>query len=222
MTQASIFIDAVILTVGALFPIMNPFSAVPMFLSMTIRMDPARRNSQARLACIYAFVILLVFLLLGAAIIRFFGISVAGIRVAGGLIVSLTGLRMLSSTAADRDVVDPGTAGAETEIAFTPLAMPGLAGPGSISVVLAAASQIGSRHHEAASFVAVYSGTIAGIAITVVIAWLVLRMATPLARVLGPSSIDAMTRIFGFLLICIGTQFILTGISDFFGLGATG
>jgi multiple antibiotic resistance protein len=107
---------------------------------------------------------------------------------------------------------------AEEEIAFTPLAMPSLAGPGSISVVVTAASQI--RAHHAGNYVQVYIGIMIGMAITIVIAWLVLRTATSLARVLGPSGIDAMTRIFGFLLVCIGIQFLLTGISDFFALRA--
>ena len=61
-------------------------------------------------------------------------------------------------------------------------------------------------------------GSSPGLAVTILIAWLVLRTATSLARVLGPAGIDAMTRIFGFLLVCIGMQFLLTGISDFFGL----
>jgi multiple antibiotic resistance protein len=96
--------------------------------------------------------------------------------------------------------------------------MPSLAGPGSISVVVTAASQI--RAHHAEHYFEVYIGVIAGMIITVVTAWIVLRTATSLARVLGPSGIDAMTRVFGFLLVCIGMQFLLTGIGDFFGLPA--
>ena len=95
MAQESIFSEAIPLTIGALFPITNPFSTAPLFLSLTAKMNPAKRNREALMACIYAFSILVVFLLLGAAIIDFFGISVPGIRVAGGLIVSVVGLRML-------------------------------------------------------------------------------------------------------------------------------
>ena len=102
------------------------------------------------------------------------------------------------------------------EIAFTPLAMPSLAGPGSISVVVTAASQIESNHPE--NYSLIYFGVVIGIAVTVVIAWLILRTASSLARFLGPSGIDALTRIFGFLLVSIGIQFLLTGVSDFFGL----
>src|SRR6202008_413185 len=95
MAQASIFTEAIALTVGALFPIMNPFSTAPLFLSLSAHFTPAKRNREALMACIYAFAILVLFLLLGAAIIDFFGISVPGIRVAGGVIASVIGLRML-------------------------------------------------------------------------------------------------------------------------------
>jgi len=216
MPEGSIFREAIALTVGALFPIMNPFSTAPLFLSLTARMQPAKRNREALMACIYAFGILVIFLLLGAAIIDFFGISVPGIRVAGGLIVSAIGLRMLFPAPANGASGTPRLMPAEEEIAFTPLAMPSLAGPGSISVVVTAASQV--RAHHAGNYVQVYLGIVIGMAFTIVIAWLVLRTATSLARVLGPSGIDAMTRIFGFLLVCIGIQFLLTGISDFFAL----
>ena len=218
MAEGSIFSEAVALTIGALLPIMNPFSTAPLFLSLSAKMPPMKRNRQALMACIYAFAILVTFLLLGAAIIDFFGISVPGIRVAGGLIVSVIGLRMLFPAPAVDGSSTPRLAPADEEIAFTPIAMPSLAGPGSISVVVTAASQIEAHHAE--RYIEVYSGVIAGLTITVVIAWVVLRTATSLARVLGPGGIDAMTRIFGFLLVCIGIQFLLTGISDFFGLAA--
>jgi len=216
--EGDILREAIALTIGALFPIMNPFSTAPLFLSLTATMEPSKRNRQALLACIYALGILVIFLLLGAAIIDFFGISVPGIRVAGGLIVSVIGLRMLFPAPVVSGPNTPRLQPAEEEVAFTPLAMPSLAGPGSISVVVAASSQKRARHSE--QYVAVYTGVIVGMLITVVTAWVVLRTATFLARVLGPSGIDAMTRIFGFLLICIGVQFLLTGISDFFGLPA--
>jgi multiple antibiotic resistance protein len=206
--------EAIVLTVGTLLPIMNPFSTAPLFVSLTAGFDVDRRNRNALLACIYAFGILVIFLLLGSAIIDFFGISVPGIRVAGGLIISVLGFRMLfpAPPAGTSDTASPP----EIEIAFTPLAMPSLAGPGSISVVVTAASQIRANNPD--DFSLVYAGVVIGMAGTLVIAWLVLRTASSLARFLGPSGIDAMTRIFGFLLIAIGVQFLLTGISDFYGL----
>jgi multiple antibiotic resistance protein len=104
----------------------------------------------------------------------------------------------------------------ESEIAFTPLAMPSLAGPGSISVVVTAATQIRSYHPD--QYVGIYSGVIVGMAVTLLIALFILRTASSMARILGRSGLDALTRIFGFLLIAIGMQFLLVGISDFFAL----
>jgi len=206
--------EAIVLTVGTLFPIMNPFSTAPLFVSLTAGFDGKRRDRDALMACIYAFGILVLFLLLGTAIIDFFGISVPGIRIAGGLIISALGFRMLFPVTAPG--TSPRGATPELEIAFTPLAMPSLAGPGSISVVVTAASQIKSNQPEDYSLI--YVGVVAGIAVTLIFAWLILRTATSMARLLGTSGIDAVTRIFGFLLVSIGIQFLLTGISDFFGL----
>jgi len=205
---------AIILTVGTLLPIMNPFSTIPLFLSLTGGMNPPRRNREARMACLYALALLVGFLLLGEAIIDFFGISVPGIRVAGGLIITIIGARMLFSAPAPkaaREKMD-----SDAEIAFTPLAMPSLAGPGSLSVVITAASQINARNPQ--GYELVYLGVIIGMVIVVGMAFVLLRAAGSLARFLGPSGIDALTRIFGFLLIAIGMQFLLTGVSDFFGL----
>jgi multiple antibiotic resistance protein len=206
------FGEAIILTVGTLFPIMNPLSTAPLFVTLTAGFSAERRRRDARMACIYAFAILFVFLLLGTGIIDFFGISVPGIRIAGGLIISVLGFRMLFPA----PPVPGLQAGSELEIAFTPLAMPSLAGPGSISVVVTAASQIKSNYPDDYSLI--YGGVTVGIAVTLVIAWAILRGASSMARLLGPSGIDAMTRIFGFLLVSIGIQFLLTGASDFFGL----
>lgn len=190
---------------------MNPFSTMPLFLSLTAGMDPARRNREARMACVYALALLVGFLLLGEAIIDFFGISVPGIRVAGGLIITAIGMRMLFSAS-----LATSTEPEKGDIAFTPLAMPSLAGPGSLSVVITAASQINAKNPQ--DYQLVYFGVIIGMIIVVAIAFVLLRGADTLARFLGPSGLDAMTRIFGFLLIAIGIQFLLTGISDFYGL----
>jgi multiple antibiotic resistance protein len=208
-----VFLDAILLTVGALLPIMNPFSTAPLFVSLTANFDAEHRRQQALLGCIYAFGILATFLLLGSWIIGFFGISIPGIRVAGGLIISNVGFRMLFPHAPSgaSSTVEQGH-----DIAFTPIAMPSLAGPGSIAVVLSAAAQI--RSGRPADWHVIYLAVIVGMALTLVFSFGVLQAASKMVRYLGASGIDAMTRIFGFLLICIGMQFLLTGVADFFGI----
>jgi multiple antibiotic resistance protein len=209
------FFEAIALTIGGLFPIMNPFSTAPLFVSLTTGVDQRTQRREAFLACVYAFGILVVFLLLGTAIVDFFGISIPGIRAAGGLIITTSGFRMLFPSPG------PGQTGAgpqELQIAFTPIAMPSLAGPGSIAVVLTAAAQVRSQYPT--DWPQIYLAAILGMAVCVVIAFVVLRAASFMVRFLGRGGIDAMTRIFGFLLICIGMQFLLTGIDQFFGIRA--
>ena len=196
---------------------MNPFSTAPLFVSLTAGADPAKRRQQALLGCLYAFAIMAVFLLAGSAIVDFFGISVPGIRVAGGLIISTVGFRMLFPAPASPATSTEAPADSQDlDIAFTPIAMPSLAGPGSISVVLSAAGQIRSLYPE--DWRMIYLGVILGMAATLAFSFLVLMAASGMTRFLGRGGIDAMTRIFGFLLICIGMQFLLTGVADFFNI----
>lgn len=158
--------------------------------------------------------ILVVFLLVGSWIIDFFGISIPGMRVAGGLIISTTGFRMLFPS--PQPAPTEAQAADEPDIAFSPIAMPSLAGPGSITVVLSAAGTIRGVRPDDWGWI--YVAVIVGLAATLVFSFLVLHGAGAMVRFLGRSGIDVLTRIFGFLLICIGMQYLLTGISDFFRL----
>jgi multiple antibiotic resistance protein len=213
------FFETILLAVGTLLPIMNPFSTAPLFVSLTANFDEQRRNRQALLGCVYAFLIIATFLLVGSWIIDFFGISIPGIRAAGGLVISTIGFRMLFP--APPAVVAAADAPKQDEdIAFTPIAMPSLAGPGSISVVLTAASNVRSIRPD--DWPLMYVAIIIGMIAVLVFSWLVLRTAASMVRFMGKAGLDAMTRIFGFLLVCIGSQFVLTGIADFFGLARMG
>ncbi|MGO9945005.1 MAG: MarC family NAAT transporter [Rhodoblastus sp.] len=201
------FFEYVLLAIAGLLPIMNPFSTAPLLIALTAGMSPEERARQTLLGCLYAFAILATFLVAGRFIISFFGISLPGIRIAGGLLISTLGFRMVFPAAA----VKGESVAAKTDIAFSPIAMPSLAGPGSISVVLATSAQIPGDRIVLGNII-----VLVGIGVATLIAWLVLRGSFFLVRFLGPSGIDALTRIFGFLLICIGVQFVLIGASDFF------
>ncbi|MBT2134082.1 MarC family NAAT transporter [Croceibacterium sp. LX-88] len=209
------FLQALAISFGAMFPIVNPFSTAPLFVSLTGGMSKEQARRQALKGCIYGFSILLVFLLLGARISNFFGITVPGIRVAGGLIIAAVGFRMLFPRPRIPGELD-GAPPQNLEIAFAPIAMPSLAGPGSISVVLAGATRI--RSFPVEDLPMIYAGVAAGLAVTFVIAFIVLRGASSLVTLLGHHGIDAMTRIFGFLLMCISMEFLLGGIAEFYGI----
>lgn len=194
------------LTVASLLPIANPFSTSALFLAITPQLSAAERNRQAFRAGLYMAAILLLFLLAGALIMSFFGISVSGVRIAGGMVVSYLGFRMLFP---QENLSDEGKTEAtrKYDVAFTPLAMPSLAGPGSIAVILGVSAEI--EHGVAYLVVGL------GIVVTSIVCWLVLRAAGRLVDFLGQNGIDAIARVMGFLLICIGVQFVAFGIRDF-------
>ena len=137
MTSLTHFTELVLGTMLALLPVTNPPASAPAFLALTERMTPARRIAQLRAACCYMAGILIIFLVAGSLIMQFFGISIPGLRIAGGLMVAGIGSAMLTGSA-DRRPADAGddTADADRDIAFSPLAMPMLSGPGSIAVTL--------------------------------------------------------------------------------------
>lgn len=204
------YVSAVVL---GLLPIINPLSTVPIFLALTSNMPQDMRQQQARKACIYAVLILLAFLYASNAIIALFGISLAGIRVAGGLIILVLSFRMLfsgedDSTHNEKDVEEARRA--HVDISFTPLAMPSISGPGSIALIISYASEI----PEGREFLG-YLVITAAVMITVSITYVVLFFSGRIARFLGAQGIHALTKIMGFLIACIAIQFIASGIKEF-------
>ena len=216
MPTISEFFYYIGIVIIGLLPIANPFSTAPVFLAVTKSLDNESRYKLLKLTCIYMFCILIVFLLAGALILSFFGISVSALRIAGGLIITVLGFRMLFPKTSQED--DGQTAHSYEQakgLAFTPLAMPMLSGPGSIAVIVSMAAEI-SENQDILKMIAGYIIVALGIFVTVVVCWIVLRSSTKITKFLGPSGIDALTRIMGFILICIGVEFTVSGIKGFF------
>ena len=202
--------------VAGLLPIANPFSTAPVFLAVSTNLDAESKKKLLKLTCIYMFSILIIFLLAGALILSFFGISVSALRIAGGLIITVLGFRMLfPDTGKDKQDVTIHTYEQAKGLAFTPLAMPMLSGPGSIAVIIGMAAKI-SENDNFMLRLGGYAVVGIGILVTVVICWFVLRSSTRIIKILGPTGIDALTRIMGFILICIGVEFAASGIKGFF------
>ena len=188
-------------TFVSLFPIVNPFSTAVGFLAITQRFSEHDKQHQARMACVYAAAILIVFMVAGALIMRFFGISLPAVQIAGGLIVARIGFGMLQpnpSAAGSDDTADE--ARGMSDVAFTPLAMPMMSGPGAIAVTIGMAANV--QHWID------YTAIATGIILVALVSWLVLRGAKNVTHFLGATGLNAMSRIMGFLLVCIGVQFI--------------
>lgn len=202
------FIQVLLGTIVALLPIVNPFSVAITFISLSKDMDGSKRNREALLASVYMTVILLIFLVAGVLIMKFFGISLPGIRIAGGLIILNIGFKMLNPEYRDLRAInaDKRTRGDE-DIAFTPLAVPMLSGPGAIAVTIGMAATAGSRLDYAAESL--------GILVVAAVTYICLRVAGSVKNLLGEYGVNVLTRILGFILICVGVQFVVVGFYDF-------
>ena len=196
----------------SLFSVVNPLAAMPIFLSITDHHTEKERIQTAKKAVIYMFGVLITFLLIGTFILSFFGISLAGIRIAGGLIIMRAAYSMLNPDGGGRKLTDADTEAAKEkqDVSFSPLALPLLSGPGSIAVVIGFAAQ--------AENVVDYLLNAASILLVVLITYGILRLAPISARYIGPTGLNVMTRLMGFIAAAISVQFILSGISRYFDL----
>jgi multiple antibiotic resistance protein len=206
MTSASHFWELILGTIIALLPLINPLAAAPTFLAITERDTPERRNQQLRMACIYMIAILVSFLIGGTFIMGFFGISIPGLRIAGGLLVAGIGSGMLMAPPRDPAVQTRETeaARAKRDIAFSPLAMPMLSGPGAIAVTLG----FTSLATDWTDYVAI----ILGILVVAAIIYSTLRVSSRIVQVIGLTGMNALTKVMGFLILCIGIQFVVNGV----------
>ena len=201
------FVTIAVVTFIGILPIANPFSTAMVFLTITEGFSEDRRRQQARLACIYMAVVLITSLLLGSLIMNFFGISIPGLRIAGGLIVTRIGFGMLNAKSENETSEHSrGEDARMDDVAFTPLAMPLLSGPGSIAVTIGMATEADGVGENLAIVV--------GIGLVALVSWLVLRASANVVRVLGATGTNVMGRIMGFLLVCVGIQFIVDGVQD--------
>lgn len=193
-------------TVIGLLPIINPLAGVPTFLAITEGDSDRRRREQARKGCLYMVGILVSFLIGGTFIMSFFGISIPGLRIAGGILMTGIGMGMLAAQkpASKEEAEEREAARRKTDISFSPLAMPMLSGPGSIAVTLGFTSL--------ATGWLDYLAIIAGIMVVAFLTYLVLRISSRIVKFIGPVGLSAMTKIMGFLIMCIGVQFVVNGV----------
>lgn len=217
MNLAADLVGYVGLTILALLPIINPIGTAVLLLGIGAHLDPVARERQIRKASFYTFAILVAFLLAGTLIMQVFGISIPGLRIAGGLVIAFLGFRMLfPDPAPPMSAEAMREASEKADISFSPLAMPSLSGPGSIATVISMSSTI--RHEEQGAQVVIeYVGVVIGIGVVALVCYFVLRAAEQLANKLGNAGIGAIARIMGFLMICIGVQFVINGVRELVG-----
>ncbi|MDQ5928326.1 MAG: hypothetical protein QG594_100 [Bacteroidota bacterium] len=199
--------DLFIYLFAALFSVLNPIGTVPIFVGLTHDDSDSERSRISLWTAINVFIILMVSFFIGQYVLTFFGISIDALRIAGGLVILNSGFSLLSGKISKKRGINKkieNDAQKRNDIALTPLAIPMLAGPGSISLLIA----FYQEHHELTEII-ISSLAILAIAITI---YIVLKSAHYLARILGASGIVAISRIIGFIVIAIGIQYIVSSI----------
>jgi multiple antibiotic resistance protein len=198
-------------TLAALFPIANPIGSVPIFYSLTATDTRSERRKTAQKTAINVVLILAVFLLGGRTILEFFGISLNVLRIAGGLLVANAAWEMVTSR--QRLTESEQQAGAEKEdISFTPMAIPLIAGPGSIGVTIGLATKL--THWSD------YLGCLIGILLFGGLLYVCLVLGESLLSILGRNGLGALNRVLGFFILAIAVQLIADGVMSLFQTAA--
>lgn len=196
----------IITILASLISVVNPLGAVPVFLSLTPDYTPAERNKTALLTSVYFTMILMAFFWGGTYILSFFGVSIYALRIAGGIVIMISGFGLLQGKFAKNRVNSKVHEAAleKDDISFTPMAMPMLSGPGSISLLIGYFTQYPALDQRF---------TIAGVVVLMgIIIYFVLRMSPLLFKLLGVGGLKAISRIMGFIVIAISIEYIISGV----------
>jgi len=196
----------ILLALSSLFVILDPIAVVPAFIAMTPNDSAAVKLRMARLACCVAAGVLMVFAAAGPVIFKVMGITLPAFQVAGSLLLMRIALDMLYGKRSGAKETDEEVAAgaAKDDIAITPLGVPMLAGPGSISTALILLNQ-------AADFVQVIA-LFASIAAVCFASYWVLWLAVRGAHYLNPLALKLAARLFGLLLAAVAVQFIINAL----------
>jgi len=205
------FVNTFLLVYAALFPLVNPFGSAPIFLGMTDSYTNAERERLSRQISINSFLLLLGSMFIGSHVLGFFGVSLPIVRVAGGLVVTAFGWKLLNSASLpDEGHASPHTDDPDT---FYPLTMPLTVGPGSISVAITLGSQRPPTS-DLQQFFAASTAAIASLVAMSLTVYLCYRFAPRLVSALGRGGTNVVVRLSAFILLCIGIQILWNGVKD--------
>jgi len=189
--------------VAALLPITNPVGAVAAFAALTDGDSPANLRRQAWRTGMWVAGILLVFAALGSVLLNALGITLPALQIGGGLVVAYSGFGMITPRQGLTDA-ESTHAAAKPNVSFSPMALPLVAGPGAIGVVIALCARdpgLASR-----------AGVMVAVVLVAVLVAAVLRWGTPVVDRLGPTGIGALVRVMGFLILVIGVELVIHGV----------
>jgi multiple antibiotic resistance protein len=203
-----------LLALSALFSIVNPIGAALIFHQITEDLTHAERSVLARRIAIYSAIVMLGALWGGTYILNFFGVSLSALRISGGLVVASRAWTLLQAPERHerRKQKQASQAEGEEDVAFFPLTIPFTTGPGTISVAIALGSNLPLGEAKIGSY---FIGASAAALIVAVLVWISYRSTDNVFAILGTARARVLTRLTAFLLLCVGTQIMLNGLSDY-------
>lgn len=207
--------DIFISIFAALISVINPLGTVPVFVGLTKEETISNRNKMAAWTSLNVFLILVISFFIGKYVLAFFGISLNSLKIAGGLIIATSGFSLLSGSftrhkGMKRMSVQQDLA-TRSEVSLTPLAIPMLAGPGSISLLI-------TMNQSLATTNAYIIATSAILAVSIAV-YLVLRSSQFIVKMLGASGINGVSRIIGFIVIAIGVEYVSSAVQEIIIIG---
>lgn len=201
-------ISLAIRTFIAVFVLADALGNAPVFLVLTKGMEPAERNSVITRAALIATAVLIAFVFLGQPVLNYLHISTASLEVAGGLLLLLISLDMLRGEL-DQPEIDPNR-----DVAITPLALPLLAGPGTLTTVMLLVSDTPT--------LTTYASVVAGIVVAMVVTWFIMGQSARIDKWIGPGGAAIATKLLGFLLAALAVEIGIGGLKELLLSSSTG
>lgn len=199
------FASAFLAAFVTLFIVIDPILVTPIFATLTKDETQKERLRIAMMAALYSVSILLAFGFAGTTVLHHLGVSLAAFRAAMGIILFIMGFRMFFDPDSETQAKTPGPkASARDNIAFFPLAIPMLAGPGALATIMLLMGP--------STNVTEKSAALSAVALVLLIAILMMSFASRIGDILGRTGMNAITRILGMLLMAMSTQYVFDGI----------
>lgn len=196
-----------LLVFTSFFTLINPISAMPVFLGLTSDMDQSDKIAIAKRAMVVTLIILLVFAFSGQLLFRIFNISVDSFRIVGGAIFFVVGFDMLNARLSPIKAKDSEIKQTNADIAITPLAIPMLCGPGAITNAIVLM--------EDASSILLKVTFVVALLLMLLVTYIVLISSSKLIKQFGQTGINIMMRLMGLIIMVIAVEFFLAGIKPF-------
>ncbi|KHD84551.1 MarC family protein [Heyndrickxia ginsengihumi] len=202
---------AYILKLGfSFFAVMNPLGNIPIFISLTNHYSIKEKRQTAKKAVIVSFIILTVFLVLGNVLFNLFGITIHAFRIAGGILIFGIAFNLLhakTSKAQSPEAAEQKEAYEKEDISITPLALPILAGPGTIATVMAHSSSHAPIH---------LLSVVIGYTVVLALTFLLFYFSSSIISKIGQGGLNVITRLMGLILAVMAVQMIASGIHGLF------